>query len=455
MAPPLLHSNGATGHNAKCETRAAGGLQYILGYGKWPQAAVAIILGAILRRFSLYLLRTGNLMRDPMFRMALVLGMLSAVGPFAIDMYLPALPQVASDLGTSEAGAALTLTSYFIVFGVAQMIYGPMADALGRKRPLILGIAIFLVATVAASLAPTIEWLIAARAVQGLGAAALMAVPRAVIRDVATGPAAARVMATIMIVISVSPMLAPLTGSIVMTWGGWREIFAVLAFAALVSLGLIVFVLPETLPIARRQPVKLGSIASGARRLVSDRRFMGLTMIGGFGMASFFVFLASASFVYTRQYGLSPTGFSVAFAVNAIGFFSATQFAARLAEKFGMERVISLAITGFCTAAILLTLVVWSGFNALPVVVAGLFIANACLGLVLPTAMVMSLDPHPDIAGLAASLGGTFQMLTGGLMIGITSPFLNNTSETMIPAIALCSILAWTAAALSLPRLRF
>ncbi|WP_288951590.1 multidrug effflux MFS transporter [uncultured Paracoccus sp.] len=393
-------------------------------------------------------------MRDPLFRMALILGLLSAVGPFAIDMYLPALPQVARDLGTSEAKAALTLTSYFIVFGIAQMIYGPMADAVGRKKPLVIGVAIFLVATVAASLAPTIGWLIAARALQGLGAATLMAVPRAVIRDMATGPAAAKMMAAIMIVISVSPMLAPLTGSAVMAWGGWREIVAVLAAAALLRLALILFVLPETLPQAERRPVRLTTMAEGARRLLSDRRFMGLTMIGGFGMASFFVFLASASFVYTGQYGLSPTGFSLAFAVNAIGFFSASQFAGKLAARYGMERVISLAITGFAGLALLLSVVVMAGFDALPVVIAGLFMANACLGLVMPTAMVMSLDPHPDIAGLASSLGGTIQMLTGGLMIAVTSPFLDNTSVTMVPAIALCAVLAWAAAAASLPRLR-
>jgi len=149
-------------------------------------------------------------MRDPLFRMALVLGLLSAVGPFAIDMYLPALPRVAADLGTTEAGAALTLTAYFIVFGVAQMIYGPMADAVGRKPPMAVGLAVFLLATLAAALAPDIDWLIAARGLQGLGAAALMAVPRAVIRDKASGPEAARMMAAVMIVISVSPMLAPL-----------------------------------------------------------------------------------------------------------------------------------------------------------------------------------------------------------------------------------------------------
>lgn len=393
-------------------------------------------------------------MRDPLFRMALILGLLSAVGPFAIDMYLPALPEVAAQLGTTEARAAQTLTSYFIVFGIAQMIYGPMADAVGRKRPLVIGVVIFLIATIAAARAPTIGWLIAARGLQGLGAATLMVVPRAVIRDVSSGPGAARMMAAVMIVISISPMLAPLTGSFVMNWGGWREIFAVLAAAAVISLCLIVFVLPETLPQERRQPVRIGPMIAGAKRLLTDRRFMGLTMIGGFGMASFFVFLSTASFVYTKQYGLSPKGFSLAFAANAIGFFSASQFAGRLAERFGMERVISIAITGFAASMVTVTLLVWLGLDQLPVVMAGLFIGNAFLGLVMPTAMVMSLDPHPDIAGLASSLGGTFQMLTGGAMIALVGPFMDNTSATMVPAIALCAVLAWVAAAASLPRLR-
>ena len=394
-------------------------------------------------------------MRDPLFRMALLLGLLSAVGPFAIDMYLPALPQVATDLGTSEAKAAQTLTSYFIAFGIAQMIYGPMADAIGRKKPMVIGVAIFLAATIWASLAPGIGELILARALQGLGAATLMVVPRAVIRDVATGPAGAKMMAAVMIVIAVSPMLAPLTGSLVMAWGGWREIFAVLGAAALLSLCLILFVLPETSDPANRRPVRIGQMVSGMRRLVTDRRFMGLTMIGGFGMSSFFVFLSTASFVYKHQYGLSPTGFSIAFAINAIGFFSASQFAGYLAARFGMERVISLAITGFAGAALLLTMLVWSGADALYLVVAGLLLANACLGFVIPTTMVMALDPHPDISGLASSLGGTIQMLTGGMMILITGPLMDNSAATMVSGIALCAVLAWGAAAVSLPRLRF
>lgn len=393
-------------------------------------------------------------MRDPLFRMAMILGLLSAVGPFTIDMYLPAMPQITADLGTTDAYARLTLTAYFIVFGVAQLFYGPMSDALGRRKPMMLGVSIFLVATIAASLAPDIWWLITARAAQGLGAATLMVVPRAVVRDLATGPKAARMMAAIMIVTSISPMLAPLTGSLVMTWGGWREIFAVLAVAGFLSLLLILFVLPETLRPEARRPVRLSAMLAGTRRLLTNRRFVGLTLIGGFGIGSFFVFIAAASFVYTRQYGLSPTGFSIAFAVNAIGFFGASQFAGRLAEAYGMERVISLAVTGFAGMMIVLTLVVWAGMDHLFVVIGGLLVANACFGLVVPTAMVMSLDPHPDIAGLASSLGGTIQMLTGGGMIAVTAPLLGDNAQGMVAAITVCAVLAWVAAAATLPRLR-
>lgn len=394
-------------------------------------------------------------MRDQQLRMALILGLLSAVGPFAIDMYLPALPQVAEDLQVTEQQATLTLTAYFITFGIAQMIWGPMSDAVGRKPPILIGVSIFLLASIAATFAPTLDWLVAARALQAFGAATLMVVPRAVIRDLSSGPDAARMMAAIMIVISVSPMLAPLAGSGIMLFGNWREIFAALAIASLISLALTVFALPETLRPEARNPVSIPPMLSGITRLLTSRRFMGLTFIGGFGMASFFVFLASASFVYTRQFGLSPTGFSLAFAFNAIGFFSASQFAAKLGQRLGMERLIAIAITGFVVATGTLTLVVWLGFDQLWVVIAGLFIGNAFLGLVMPTSMVMALDPHPDIAGLASSLGGTIQMLTGGAMIVAAGAFLDNTALPMVAAIACCAALAWLSAFLSLPRLRF
>src|SRR5690606_10645506 len=206
-------------------------------------------------------------MRDSLVRVAFVLGLLAAVGPFAIDMYLPALPQVAADLGTAESAVGLTLAAYLLTFGLAQMIYGPMSDAMGRKRPMLVGVGIFAAASIGAAWAPSIGWLVASRAIQGLGDAALMVVPRAVVRDVASGPEGTRVMAVIMIVLSISPMLAPLAGSVVLAWGSWRGIFWLLAVAAFLDLALIGFALPETLPSVRQRPVRLAPIWAGTKHL--------------------------------------------------------------------------------------------------------------------------------------------------------------------------------------------
>lgn len=377
-----------------------------------------------------------------MFRSAVVLGLMAVVGPFAIDMYLPALPAIEAELETSTAAAQMTLTAYFIAFGIAQLVYGPVADQVGRKPPLYVGLAIFIIGSLGCALAPSISWLIAFRFLQGVGGAVVMVVPRAIIRDMHTGVAATRLMAMIMLVISVSPMLAPLAGSGLIFFWSWRAIFLVLCGTALLSLLLNGLMLPETLPAQKRVPTNARSLASGARTLLTDPMFMGLTFIGGFGMASFFVFLAGAAFVYTRQFGLTPTGFSVAFAINAIGFFAASQMAASLGARFGMRRVVSRAVTGFAFFTALLLGFALAGQASLPVIVICLFFANACLGLVVPTTMVMALDEHGEIAGLASSLGGTLQMLAGGAMIVAASPFFDDTATPMIAAIAFCGLVA-------------
>jgi DHA1 family bicyclomycin/chloramphenicol resistance-like MFS transporter len=387
-----------------------------------------------------------------MLRIALVIGLLSLVGPFSIDMYLPALPELAAELGATPQAVQFTLSAYFAAFGLSQLVYGPLSDRLGRKPPIYIGVGIFLVGSLACALAPTIGALIAARFLQGLGAATVMVVPRAMIRDLHSGPSATRMMAMVMLVISVSPMLAPLAGSGVMLLGSWRWIFGVLALLGLASLALTAFVLPETLGAERRAGTTLRTMVRGARRLLGDRDFVGLTLIGGFSMASFFIFLASASFVYTEQFGLSPTGFSLAFALNAIGFFSASQQAATLGERFGMARVVLTAVGVFAAITATLTLITVAGFGTLPVIVGMLFCANAFLGVVMPTTMVMALDPHPDIAGLASSLGGTLQMLTGGVMIALAGPFFNGTATPMVAAIATAGSLAFTMAVLTLRR---
>ena len=377
-----------------------------------------------------------------MLRIALIVGLLGAVGPFAIDMYLPALPAVASDLGVSPQATQFTITAFFVAFGASQLVYGPLSDWLGRKPPLYFGVGVFLLGTLACALAGSIGALVTARFVQGLGAATVMVVPRAIIRDLHTGPAATRMMAAVMLVISVSPMLAPLAGSAIMAVAGWRTIFGVLAAAALLSLALTATALPETLPPARRVPLRPRALATGLRRLLRDPQFMGLTMVGGFGMASFFVFIASAAFVYTAEFGLTPTGFSLAFAANAIGFFGASQAAAGLGTRYGMARMVGLAVAGFAASALCLLAVVLAGYGSLPAIIGLLFAGNTFLGLVVPSTMVMALDPHPEIAGLASSLGGTLQMLTGGALIALAGPFFDGTATPMVAAIAVAACLA-------------
>ncbi len=375
-------------------------------------------------------------------RIAVVLGLLSAVGPFAIDMYIPALPTIVADLHTTTAAAQLTLTVFFIGFGICQLIYGPVSDMVGRKPPLYFGLVCFLAGSVGCALAPSIGVLIAFRLVQGIGASAVMVIPRAVIRDLHTGVEAARLMSMVMLVFSVSPILAPLAGSMLIVPFGWRAVFVAVVVATAVALVMIAAFLPETRPPEQRVKVSLGSVLTGFAVLFRDARFLGLTFIGGFGMCSFFAFISSASFIYMDHFGLTPTEFSLAFAFNAIGFFAASQFSGYFAERFGLARVVGTAVGFYATFAVILFAVTASGTDSFWVLAALLFPTFAALGLVIPTSMVLALDRHGSIAGMASALGGTLQMVAGGLLIALVSAFFDGTALPMTLAIAACALAA-------------
>ena len=386
-----------------------------------------------------------------LLRYSVILGLVAAVGPFAIDMYLPAMPDIGADFGTTMQAVQWTIVAYFMAFGLAQLFYGPWADQAGRKPPMYAGLALFIVGTVICAMANSIEMLIFGRFVQGIGGAANMVVLRAVIRDLATGADATRMMSTIMIVIAISPLLAPLSGSALLALGSWRLIFWVLLVAAAVSFFLIYFMVEETLSPADRQPFDLATMRRGVGLLVRDRGFMSMTFLAGFAFASFFVFIASASFVYTGQFGLSPTQFSFAFAINAFGFFGASQFAAPLGQRLGPHRMILLATTGFALATGSLFAIGLAGYASLPVTVIGLFCANMFLGVVLPVAQVLALEEQGEHAGLASSLGGTMQMVAAGVLVAAAGPFLDGKVVPMLAMIALCGVLAF-GLALVMPR---
>jgi DHA1 family bicyclomycin/chloramphenicol resistance-like MFS transporter len=383
---------------------------------------------------------------------AVVLGLLAAIGPFAIDMYLPALPAIAADLGAPTAGVQMTLMAFFVGFGLTQVIYGPVSDSVGRKPPLYVGLAIFILGAIGCGLAPSIGWLIALRFVQGIGAASVMVIPRAIIRDLHTGVEATRLMSLVMLVFSISPILAPLTGSALIVPFGWRAVFAGVTLAALASVALTVFVLPETRPKAERVAGDIGSVLASYGQLLRDRHFLGLTFIGALGMSSFFTFLASSSFIYIDGFGLTPTQYSLAFSVNAVGFIGASQFAAVLGARFGMGRVIVGAVIGYTVFALGLLALVTLGLGSLPVLIVMLVLTFACLGLVIPSTMVLSLEAHGPIAGMASALGGTLQMVVGALMIVVASLAFDGTARPMVTLIAACAVGALVLSFLTLSR---
>lgn len=370
------------------------------------------------------------------FRIAVVLGLLSAIGPFAIDMYLPALPAIGQQLGTDFGRAQLSLTVFFISIGIGQLLYGPVSDMVGRRPPMFFGMALFALASVGCALATDIHTLIVLRFVQGLGAAAGMAIPRAVVRDLHTGPDAARLMSLLMLVFSVSPILAPLAGSGVIAVAGWRAVFWAIAVAAVAGLALLAFSLEETRPPSARVESSLGSALRAYGRLLLDAHFLGLVFIGGFAMTGFFIYLSTSSFVMIGHYGLTPTQYSIAFGVNAAAFFGAAQLNGRLSARFGLVPLVRVGVLGASVAISLMLAHYLTGGDSLAVLIGLYFVASAFMGLVIPTTAVLALENHGAIAGTAAALMGTLQMLGGAVGMAVVSLFNDGRPLPMVLGMA-------------------
>ena len=389
---------------------------------------------------------------SPALRMALILGLLSAIGPFAIDMYLPALPAIGQSLNAHVAPVQWSLTVFFLALGVGQVVYGPVSDMLGRKPPLYFGLALFVATSMGCALATDIHTLVVLRFLQGLGAAAGTVIPRAVVRDLHTGNEAARLMALLMLVFSVSPLLAPLMGSGVIALAGWRGVFWTVTLLGLAGLLLVRRALPETLPAARRSASTVASAAQAYWTLLRDARYLGLVGIGSFTMAGFFVFLAGSPFVFINHYGLTPTQYSLAFSVNAAAFFASAQFTARLGRRFGLERVTIWAASGAGVAMVLLLAHYLFGGDRMAVLLALYFIASGFMGLVIPTTAVLALDNHGPIAGTASALMGTLQMLIGTVAMAVAGLYATGDPLPMVVGMTIGALIGVTLTWLTLRR---
>ena len=382
----------------------------------------------------------------------MILGLLSAIGPFAIDMYLPALPSIGQSLGASMSAVQASLMAFFISLGVGQLFYGPLSDMVGRKVPLYFGLVLFGAGSVGCALAPDIQTLVVLRFVQGLGASAGMVIPRAVVRDLHTGHNAARLMSLLMLVFSVSPILAPLAGSFLIESLGWRSVFWTVTVAAALGLVLLATSLQETRPAAERANSSVGSALQGYGVLLQDRHFLGLVFIGAFGISSFFAYLANSSFVLIDHYGLSPREYSIAFAANAAAFIGASQFTGKLTGRYGLAPVVKVAVTSYAAVMVILLVVNLLGLDQLPLMLALLFVGYGFLGLVVPTTAVLALDDHGRIAGTASALMGTLQFVTGAIVMATVGQFVDGTARPMVAGIAGCAVIAFAMAWMTLGR---
>jgi len=363
-------------------------------------------------------------------------------------MYLPALPSIGQSLAASMGSVQASLMVFFVAMGLGQLVYGPASDMLGRKLPLYFSLVLFGVASVGCALAPDIESLIAWRFVQGLGASAGMVIPRAIVRDLHTGVDAARLMSLLMLVFSVSPILAPLAGSLLIDWVGWRSVFWAVTLIAAVSLAILFAGLAETRPPAQRLQSSVGSALTSYGALLRDRHFNGLVFIGAFGMASFFSFLANSPFVMIDHYGLSPRQYGIAFAVNAASFIGVSQFTGKLAARFGLKAMVKFAVSGYAAVMVLLLLQNLLGVDRLDVLIALMLVGFGFLGLVVPATSVLALDNHGPIAGTASALMGTLQFVTGAVVMAVVGQFVDGSPRPMVAGIAGCALasflIAWS-----------
>lgn len=368
-------------------------------------------------------------------RNAIILGLITAIGPFAVDMYLPALPAIGDGLQVGPETVLLSLTSYFIAFGLFQVVFGTVADVYGRKAPLYFGIGLFVLAGIGCALATNIETLIVLRFLQGIGGAAGIIVPRAIVRDMYSGVDEVKMMSMLMLVFSVSPLLAPLAGSFVVEDMGWRSIFWFLTAIGVAGLGLLAFQVEETLPKEKRIKADFGDLKRAYKTLFADRAFVGMIFSGAFAITAFFIYLGNSSFVLSEHYGLSPREYSLAFSANALAFFAATQLNSYLGKKYGMHKVMIPAAIGFASVMSILGIVYLMGIDNFWVLSSLLFVGFSFVGILLPTIMVLALENHGDIAGTAASMMNTVQLMIGAGAIGISGALADGTPGPMLAGI--------------------
>ncbi|MFG2875978.1 Bcr/CflA family multidrug efflux MFS transporter [Streptomyces sp. NPDC048337] len=374
-----------------------------------------------------------------------ILGGLTALPPLSMDMYLPALPEVTTALRSPAATVQLTLTACLAGMALGQLVIGPMSDKWGRRRPLLTGMIVYVLATAICALAPTAELLIAFRLLQGLAGAAAIVIARAVVRDLYDGVEMARFFSTLMLISGTAPIIAPLIGGQVLRFADWRGVFVILTAVGIVLTLMVWRGLAETLPPEHRHTGGVAAALRTMRGLLGDRVFTGYTLCGGFAFAVLFSYISASPFVVQEIYGASPQAFSLLFGVNSVGLIAVGQINGKLlVGRVSLDKALAVGLAVITLASVSLLLMSTGVFGkvGLAPIAAALFVLMSAMGLVLPNTNAQALMRTPHAAGSASALLGTSSFLIGA----IASPLVGIAGEDTAVPMALVQV---TCAALS------
>lgn len=372
----------------------------------------------------------------------ILLALLTALDAMAIDMYLPGMPAIAQDFGVPPSRIQQTLAVFLAGLALGQGLYGPLLDRYGRRWPLLLGIGIFVTGSVLAALAPSVEWLMAARFLQALGAAAGLVTPRAVVADLCSVSESARVFSLLMQVMMIAPIVAPVLGGYLLGHGGWRLIFWALAGLGLLGLAWGMRSLPDTLPAQGRVPLRPGHIARAYGRQARHPAFMAYTLAGGFVLGSLFSYISASAFIFTQHFTLTPTQFSLLFAGNSVSLVLGGQ-AGNALQRRGVaeQQTLFIGLAIHTAVGLALAVAALAGAATLPLFAALLALAIGSLGLVFGNITALTMAQAGAQAGVASALMGMLQYLLSAV-VGYGASLAGPVTVTLPWSIAVCGALA-------------
>lgn len=383
--------------------------------------------------------KTGN----KKFYLILILGMLTAIGPFSIDMYLPAFPDIARSLDTTIAQVMLSLSSFFIGISAGQLIYGPLLERFGRKKPLYVGLSIYLFASIGCAMATSVDALILFRFLQALGACAGMVAARAMVRDLFEVKDNAKIFSLLMLVVAVSPIIAPTLGGYITSILGWQYVFVMLIFVALVILIGVYFLLPESRKPDRDFSLKPRPIIKNFMSIIVHPQFYTYALTGAISAAGLYAYISGSPHVFMELFKVSEQQYGWIFALIAMGLIGASQINTVLLKNYHSEQIIKVALTCQCIIGMILAGTSYLGWSDLFVTIFLIFIFLCCQGFIFPNTSALCLAPFGHKAGSASALMGAIQMCIGAAASALVS-FLQNYFSPMTGVMAFCAIAAFS-----------